>query len=53
MVGPALDTQVRDEQRRYVYRFPPLKECRARFAKLTHHAIEWDDPDAVWEKEVM
>jgi hypothetical protein len=53
MVGPALYSNARDAGGRRYYRFPPLKDCRARFAELTHHPIEWDDPDGVWEKERM
>jgi uncharacterized protein DUF5906 len=53
MVGPALDAEARDSNRKRLYRFPPLKDCRAYFAKLTGHVIEWRDPDAVWETEVM
>jgi Family of unknown function (DUF5906) len=53
MVGPALNPNARDAANRRYYRFPPLKVCRARFAELTHHPIEWDAPDAVWEKEAM
>jgi Family of unknown function (DUF5906) len=51
MVGPSLNPNARDADNRRFYRFPPLKDCRARFAELTHHAIEWSDPDAVWEQE--
>jgi phage/plasmid primase-like uncharacterized protein len=53
MVGPALNPNARDAGGRRYYRFPPLKDCRARFAELTHHPIEWSDPNAVWEKERM
>jgi len=53
MVGPALDAEARDPKRKRLYRFPPLKDCRARFAGLTHHPIEWPDPDAVWEDEAI
>jgi hypothetical protein len=53
MVGPSLNPNARDANNRRFYRFPPLKDCRARFAELTHHAIEWSDPDAVWEQERM
>jgi hypothetical protein len=30
----------------YIYLFPPLKECRARFAKEMGYAIKWIDADA-------
>jgi hypothetical protein len=53
MVGPTLDAEARDPNRKRLYRFPPLKVCRARFAELTHHAIEWSDPDSIWEKVAM
>jgi hypothetical protein len=53
MVGPALNPEARDAKRKRLYRFPPLKDCRARFAELTHHAIEWPDPDAVWETTIL
>jgi hypothetical protein len=33
--------------------FPPLKECRERFARLMHFKVEWPDPDGDWEKEPM
>jgi hypothetical protein len=53
VVGPGLDKNVRDDKRRYLYRFPPLKECRERFAKLTQSTIAWEDPDADWEIDAM
>jgi len=53
VVGPGLDTQARDNQRRYMYRFPPLKQCRDHFAKLTQSEIEWEDRDADWQNEAM
>jgi hypothetical protein len=53
VVGPGLDKNVRDGKRRYLYRFPPLKECRERFAKLTQSTIAWEDPDADWEIDAM
>jgi hypothetical protein len=53
VAGPALVTDARDEQKRYLYRFPSLKECRARFAKMIQSEIKWEEPDADWEKEVM
>jgi hypothetical protein len=53
MIGPDLDPRARDAEKRPVYRFPPLKECRERFAKLTQSDIEWSDPDAIWEQEAM
>jgi hypothetical protein len=36
-----------------MYRFPPLKECREHFAKLTQSTIAWEDPDADWEIDAM
>src|SRR5262249_4720428 len=39
VVGPDLDKNVGDDKRRYLYRSPPLKECRERFAKLTQSTI--------------
>ena len=53
VVGPGLDKNVRDEKRRYMYRFPPLKECREHFAKLTQSTIAWEDPDADWAVDAM
>jgi hypothetical protein len=49
MVGANLGTGARDEQRRYCYRFPPLKECRERFAKMIQSRIVWPAPDANWQ----
>ena len=34
-----------------VYDFPELKECRAAFANKMRQAIDWDEPEADWEKE--
>jgi hypothetical protein len=36
------------DERGPVYIFPPLKECRAAFAKKMKQSIAWDDPDADW-----
>jgi hypothetical protein len=33
--------------------FPPLKECRQRFAQLMHFEIDWYDPTAEWKNEAM
>jgi hypothetical protein len=35
----------------WTYTFPPLKQCRARFAKEMGHAIKWNDADAEWTHE--
>jgi hypothetical protein len=53
VVGSGLDGTIRDDKRKYKYRFPPLKECRERFAKLTQSTIAWEDPNAVWESDKM
>jgi phage/plasmid primase-like uncharacterized protein len=34
-----------------VYDFPELKECRAAFANKMRQAIDWDEPEADWDKE--
>jgi len=42
----------RFEERGWVYTFPPLKECRERFAQeMQQDTIEWDDVDANWVHE--
>jgi len=35
----------------WVYTFPPLKDCRQRFAKEMQQPIAWDDADADWTHE--
>jgi Family of unknown function (DUF5906) len=53
MVGSDLATDTRDEKRKYMYRFPPLKECRERFVQMTQSQIAWEDPDAKWTDDKM
>jgi hypothetical protein len=51
-VGPALVTERDDEAgeaRQWFYRFPPLAECRRRFAQMLRQDIPWDgDHDDEW-----
>jgi Family of unknown function (DUF5906) len=55
MVGPGLDGTIRDanKNKKYVWHFPSLKNCREHFVKLTQGEIAWDDPDAKWEDDKM
>jgi hypothetical protein len=45
------------DDRAYVYRFPPLAECRKRFDELMQGNIDWGSPGSgffeidEWEKE--
>ena len=62
-VGTALKTEKKDYsiprrdhevtvQDGYVYIFPPLKECRKKFAEVMKQDIKWDGGDgAQWRKE--
>jgi hypothetical protein len=38
------------KERVRVWTFPPLKECRAAFAKAIRQELTWDDPEGEWEK---
>jgi hypothetical protein len=50
-------TGSRGDDRWYVYRFPPLAECRNQFDALMQGNIDWGSPGAgffdadEWEKE--
>jgi hypothetical protein len=35
----------------YVFEFPPLKDCRERFAKEMGQEVSWNDPEADWQHE--
>lgn len=51
VIGPALK-RTRTEEERTVYEFPPLKFCREQFAaRMIQGHVEWDRPEANWERE--